>query len=806
MNKKSGMCKGISGRKWRVTWILLILVFSIISVSATGADNSTKSHASDVVDISEQNTNASNVVDVTYQKTDSSPGADDPEPKTDSSPRVNDPEPKTDVSPGADDLEPKTDSSPRVNDPEPKTDVSPGADDLEPKTDSSPRVNDPEPKTDSSPGADDPEPKTDSSPRVNDPEPKTDSSPGADDPEPKTDSSPRVNDPEPKTDVSPGADDLEPKTDSSPRVNDPEPKTDSSPGADDPEPKTDSSPRVNDPEPKTDVSPGADDLEPKTDVSPRVNDPEPKTDSSPRVDDPEPKTDSSPRVNDPEPKTDSSPRVDDPEPKTDSSPRVNDPEPKTDSSPGADDQKPKTDVSPGADDPEPKTDSSPGVDCQESSKVNSVQKRDASNDKSIGAKTESETEACNDTKSLENEEVNPEIKVYNWIDSAGNESVKPEIKAEGSSWNNLKFIQSYSYSLRSFYTVNESVKIIYRGPETLGQQRIDIYLVKEKSPYLPENAISNGINESTIPLEDVFNNNTESYIQIPATLNKDGDLSPLTVGPLPAGSYWVLITLAGNETKKPESEKEILLANYFEVLKYELEAGVPYTLEEGESFEVNLNLKNAPAQKNYTYWAVLIREDAYTTYEGTNPGSKNTGIRPIVNGIDIIRSLETSLIESESETGKGELESNIQTLIGKGNGMISIGEKNQSTLSLKSFELPPGDYLLLAGAYENDEGLVGIAQKKLRISAENSYGSGLKSSSGNQAFGNISPRKYTVSSFLGINPHLKTPDAFISEDIKPYIQARASVEVVRNPPKIPSFLIGFAGTLLIGLAVQRKKR
>ncbi|AKB73665.1 hypothetical protein MSLAZ_0404 [Methanosarcina lacustris Z-7289] len=402
--------------------------------------------------------------------------------------------------------------------------------------------------------------------------------------------------------------------------------------------------------------------------------------------------------------------------------------------------------------------------------------------------------------------MNPEIKVYNWIDSAGNESVKPELKVESSSWNNLKFIQSYLYSLRSFYTVNESVKITYRGPETLAQQNIIIYLVKEKSPSIPENASSNGINESTITLEDVLNNNTESYIQIPATLNNDGDLSPLTVGPLPAGSYWVLISLAGNETEKPESEKKILLANYFEVLKYEMEAGVPYTLEEGESFEVNLNLKNAPAQKNSTYWAVLIRKDAYTTYESTNSGSTNTEIRPIVNGIDIIRSLETSLRNSESETGKGELENNIQTLLGKDNGMINIGGKNQNTLSLKSFELPPGDYLLLAGAYENDEGLVGIAQKKLRISADNSYGSGLKSSSGNKIVDNISPRKYTVSSLLGINPHLETPDVFISKDIKPYIQARASVDVVKNPPKIPSFLIGFSGTLLIGLFLLRKYR
>ncbi|KKH94815.1 hypothetical protein EO95_12515, partial [Methanosarcina sp. 1.H.T.1A.1] len=511
-------------------------------------------------------------------------------------------------------------------------------------------------------------------------------------------------------------------------------------------------------------------------------------------------------VDDPEQKSNVSNVVDDPEQKSNVSNVVDDPEQNTDARNVVDDHKQKTEASDVVDDQEQKTDASPGVDCQESSKVNSEQKTDVSNEKNIGAKTESKTEAYNGTKSLENGEVNPEIKVYNWKDSAENESVIPEIKSEGSSWNNLKLIQSYPYSLRSFYTVNEIVKIIYRGPETLGQQRIDIYLVKEKSSYLPENAISNGINENTIPLDDVFNNNTESYIQIPTTLNKYGDLSPLNVGSLPAGSYWVLITLAGNETKKPESEKEILLVNYFEVLKYELEAGVPYTLEEGESFEVNLNLKNAPAQKNYTYWAVLIREDAYTTYEGTNPGGMNIGIRPIVNGIDIIRSLETSLIKSESETGKGELESNIQTLIGKGNGMISIGEKNQSILSLKSFELPPGDYLLLAGAYENDEGLAGIAQKKLRISAENSYGSGSKSTSGNQIFGNISPRKYTVSSLLGINPHLETPDVFISKDIKPYIQARASVEVVRNPPKIPSFLLGFSGTLLIGLAVLRKYR
>lgn len=573
MKNKTGLCKGISGRKWRLTWILLILVFSIISVSATGAENSTKSHSSNIVDYHEQKKAAGNVVDSHKQKTDANDIVDSHEQKKAANDVVDSHKQKTDASNVVDDHEQKTDASNVVNSHNQKKAAGNVVDDQNQKTDTS--------------------------------------------------------------DVADGQSQI----------------TDTSNVVDDQNQKTDSSNVVDGQNQKTDVSTGLDCL-----ASSKVSS-------------------------------------------------------------------------------EETTDASTGLDYPTSSNVISEQKTDANNEQYIGAKNESKTEAYNDTQAIKNGEVNPEIKVYNWNDSAGNESVMPEIKAEGSSWNHLKFIQSYPYSLRSFYTVNEKVKIIYRGPETLGQQNIYVYLVKEKSPFLPENGISNGINESTITLEDVFNNNTEFYIQIPGTLNKYGDLSPLNVGPLPAGSYWVLITLAGNEAERPESEKEILLANYFEVLKYEMEARVPYTFEEGESFEVNLNLKNAPAQKNYTYWAVLISEDAYTTSEGTSPGRMNIGIRPIVNGNDIIRSLNTSLMESESETGKGELESNIQALIGKGNGVISIGEKNQSTLSLKSFELPSGDYLLLAGAYENDEGLAGIAQKKLRISTANSYGSGLKSSSGNQIFG-----------------------------------------------------------------------
>ncbi|WP_292382045.1 TIGR04279 domain-containing protein, partial [Methanosarcina sp. UBA289] len=461
------------------------------------------------------------------------------------------------------------------------------------------------------------------------------------------------------------------------------------------------------------------------------------------------------------------------------------------------------------------------VDNESKKEVQKIKTIDRAVSKDINeVKKESKIKTCNGTKiveckvvktevnvsswmtSLGNQEVKTEIKVYNWTDIQGNESVIPEIKTEKNSWNNLNFILSYPYSIRSFYTVNESLKLNYNGPEAFGQQNVDIYLVKERNSNVPEKEISSNMNGSMISFEDIFNN-TESYIQIPATLNKDGDLTPLTLGPLQAGNYWIIIILAGNETENPESEKEILLANYFEVLEYEMEAGAPYTLTEGEDLEVNLNLKNAPAQKNYTYWAVLIKDDAYTVSESKNPSWMTVGVRPVVNGVDIIKSLETSLMKSESKNEKDELKNEIQTLIGGGNGTISIGEKNQDTLSLKSLDLPPGDYLLLTGAYENSEGLAGIAQKELRISAENKYGLGVRSSSEN-TFDSNSSLKFKVSPLMGIKSILENPKSFILEDVKPYIQANSLVEMVKNPPKVPSFLLGFAGTLLIGLAVLRK--
>ncbi|WP_292371469.1 hypothetical protein [Methanosarcina sp. UBA411] len=95
-------------------------------------------------------------------------------------------------------------------------------------------------------------------------------------------------------------------------------------------------------------------------------------------------------------------------------------------------------------------------------------------------------------------------------------------------------------------------------------------------------------------------------------------------------------------------------------------------------------------------------------------------------------------------------------------------------------------------------------QEQMKESNGNSHRSGLKSSSENNIGDNISLMKNKVSSLMGIKSILENPKTFIFEEIKPHIKAKTLTEMVRNPPKVPSFMLGFAGTLLIGLAVLRK--
>ncbi len=341
------------------------------------------------------------------------------------------------------------------------------------------------------------------------------------------------------------------------------------------------------------------------------------------------------------------------------------------------------------------------------------------NSRGEGLEPETRKEACSVENNLNNNDMEDQINIerINCSYITEYKELTPEFKSGKSSWNNLKFILSYPSSLRPFYTTNESVKISYKGSEDLKGQKVDIYLVKTRSSSISEEAVKN-ITDGTISFEDILSNNPEFYIQIPETLNEGGDLSPLTLGPLPEGSYWVVVKLAENETKAPEPEETIILAHYFNVFEHEIKAVAPNALEKGENFEVDLSLKNAPAQKNYTCWVLLIREDACRT--STDISSDTSGTKTILGtflqGLRLIENFGFNSTGYESESGKDKLKNEIQAFTGEGNGTICIGKENQNVLSLTTSDLRPGNYILFAGAYEKGKGFTGIAQKEVSIS------------------------------------------------------------------------------------------
>lgn len=396
---------------------------------------------------------------------------------------------------------------------------------------------------------------------------------------------------------------------------------------------------------------------------------------------------------------------------------------------------------------------------------------------------------------------------YNGTDSLKSAGAKLELKS-GTSENNTEITLTYPYTTHPFYTETDRVNVDYKGSAAFRQQKVNIYLVEGLDLNSLDAAFTDIRDENKVSFKEVFNNSTNSTTLVTSmTLNENGDLpSSLTLGPLPAGSYGLLIMLAGEEDKKPELERKVLSATCFEVLEYELEIKSQNNLKEHENLDVSLNLKKAPAQGNYTYGALLIREDAYCAEINVSSNGTRTGTRIFVNGIDIIDEFDVNSTNYKSKLSKNELTTEIQTLIGEGNGTVSIGEKGQNTLSLTTLDLPSGKYLLFAGAYEKGNGLVGIVQTRV-------YVLGVKKStrsSQNQEQNNDLSAESQDPSTLNEQPVLDT-DASIPlgvESLESQIRGEALQEatVEKNPPRMTSFLVGFIGTLLIGIAVIKGRR
>ena len=137
--------------------------------------------------------------------------------------------------------------------------------------------------------------------------------------------------------------------------------------------------------------------------------------------------------------------------------------------------------------------------------------------------------------------------------------------------------------------------------------------------------------------------------------------------------------------------------------------------------DLRMNLVNAPDKSNCTYGAVLINEHAYKAKIEVNTNGTRSGTSVIVNGVDVIEEFGINSSNYKSKLTKNELQKEIQTLIGEGNGSIAIGEKGEKALSLTTLDLPPGDYLLFVGAYCPGEGLVGLTQLNVLIIPESDH-------------------------------------------------------------------------------------
>lgn len=130
---------------------------------------------------------------------------------------------------------------------------------------------------------------------------------------------------------------------------------------------------------------------------------------------------------------------------------------------------------------------------------------------------------------------------YCGTDNLKSKGINLELKS-GAQENNTELTFTYPYCTHPFYTVNQNVKMDYKGPAVFGQQKVNVYLIKGL-----------GISSFGKAVKEITDENLSlNYTVTSATLDKNGDLSaPLQFKSLPAGHYGIVMTLAENESTKP---------------------------------------------------------------------------------------------------------------------------------------------------------------------------------------------------------------------------------------------------------------
>ncbi|MFZ2498125.1 TIGR04279 domain-containing protein [Methanosarcina sp.] len=288
----------------------------------------------------------------------------------------------------------------------------------------------------------------------------------------------------------------------------------------------------------------------------------------------------------------------------------------------------------------------------------------------------------------------------------------------GVSWNqssgdNVNYTLNYSsFSPRTTFPVylpDENVNMSFFGNSSL-KGKADIYVlnVTSKSLYGILEAFNT---ENMSNLADIFNKTTEDgYKDFSAVFGENGDLLDYDLGAFGPGQYCVVMV-----QKNEDRSLTVLSETAFVVSEYGMNVLAPSSLEEGKNLDIFMELEGTPENDNYTYGAFLINEQAYrANIEIVSNGAKNsTSI--MINGVNVIDEFGINASNYNSKLTKYELQKEIQTLIGEGNGSIAIGENGQNNLSLTASDLPEGHYYLFAGAYGPNKKIAGLTQFRVEI-------------------------------------------------------------------------------------------
>jgi PGF-pre-PGF domain-containing protein len=151
------------------------------------------------------------------------------------------------------------------------------------------------------------------------------------------------------------------------------------------------------------------------------------------------------------------------------------------------------------------------------------------------------------------------------------------------------------------------------------------------------------------------------------------------------------------------------------VAEYDLKVTAPESLEEGKDLDISMSLEGAPNNSNDTYGAILVNKQAYKANIEINSNGTKNGTSVFVNGANFIDKFDINSSNYRSKLTTTELQKEIITLVGEGEGSIAIGKNGQNKLSLTAFDLPRGHYYLFVGAYGPKKELAGLTQLEVEI-------------------------------------------------------------------------------------------